>query len=534
MIRWAIYARYSSDRQNPKSCGDQVRECRQRIESLGGTIAHIYSDEALSGAHEAQRPQYLALLAAMKAGRVDAVMAEDMDRMNRSLEASARLYSLAERDGIELWTLADGRITQLHTGLKGLMGELFLKQLADKTRRGVLAVARDNRIPGGNCYGYDVAGRGHRTINESRAAQVRRIYADYAAGLSPRAIAAALNREGLPSPRGSTWRVSTLIGNPKRLNGLLNNPIYAGRPVFNRQRFVKDPETGRRMAKPNAPETWIHQDMPSLRIVSEPLWQAVQARRAAVRTGPHLHHCRRPKTLLSGLVACEECGSPMAIANGYFRCTAHGNSGTCGNNRGVRAAKLEAWLMEALMVALDDEEIVGEYVRHLHVTVARLDAERAKRAVAGDRRRQEIDRKIARLMAAIEDGGASEAIGARLAELEAERATLVSPVNKEERKMNVRILPDAPRRFRAQIAGLAGILAGTAADGVRARNIVRGMVTRIGARRRDGKVWIEVDGDLGAMLAFAEHHPEGTSIVRCGNPHRTIDAIAIPLIRRAA
>ena len=57
-MRWAIYARHSSDRQNPKSCADQIRECENRIATLGGVIINRYADESVSGAHEAQRPQY--------------------------------------------------------------------------------------------------------------------------------------------------------------------------------------------------------------------------------------------------------------------------------------------------------------------------------------------------------------------------------------------------------------------------------------------------------------------------------------------
>ena len=84
-----------------------------RIAAIGGVVVKRYSDEGISGAHEAQRPQYLSMLTAMKMGSFDAVMAEDLDRFNRSLEASARIYSLAERDGVELWTIADGRVTHM-------------------------------------------------------------------------------------------------------------------------------------------------------------------------------------------------------------------------------------------------------------------------------------------------------------------------------------------------------------------------------------------------------------------------------------
>lgn len=513
MLRWAIYARHSSDRQNPKSCEDQVRECEMRIAALGGVVVKRYADEGISGAHEAQRPQYLSMLTAMKMGSFDAVMAEDLDRFNRSLEASARIYSLAERDGVELWTIADGRVTQLHTGLKGLMGELFLKQLADKTRRGVLAVARDGRIPGGNCYGYAVSGKGLRSVRTDQAAVLLRIYGDYAGGVSPVGICSALNREGVSAPRGKEWRVSTLIGNPKRLNGILNNPIYAGRPVFNRQKFVKDPETGKRMARPNPREVWIFQNIPELRIVPENLWQAAQARRERAGTAHALHEYRRAKTLLSGLVRCEECGSAMVLCNGYFRCTAHDSAGTCENNKGVRAQSLEGWVVEALKSAMDNEEIIAEYSRTLHAAVERIEKAQAREAEGTDRKRTEITRKIGNLMSAIEDGTASETVIARIRELEAERAQLTTnPV----RANVVKMIPDASARFRAQLSKLENLLTGTGSDNIKAREAVRRLISRITARRHGKRLWIEADASFGALLAFARG-PETWSISGCGS-----------------
>ena len=515
MIRWAIYARHSSDRQNPKSCADQIRECEGRIAALGGVIMKRYADEAVSGAHEAQRPQYLAMLTAMKLGTFDAVMAEDLDRYNRNLEASARLYSLAERDSVELWTIADGRITQLHTGLKGLMGEIFLKQLSDKTRRGNLAVARDGRIPGGNCYGYRVSPgekRGIRVINEAEAIVVRRMYEEYAAGVSPVVICASLNKDGIAPPRGAEWRVSTLLGSAKRLNGVLVNPIYSGKPVFNRQRFVKDPETGKRMAKPNPREVWIEQDVPALRIVPAEVWEAVQARRRGAARNYPLHQRRRPKTLLSGLVRCEECASPMTLANGYFRCTAQMNAGTCGNNRGVRAKKLEGWILDGLRTAMDDEELVAEYTRHLRASVERRQAELEKQHESVSRRRAEIERKIANLMTALEEGKGSSSVLARIRELEGDRDRIEIPA-----AVNVvPVLADAPSRYRQQLQHIEKLLSGDGPEPVRAREIVRGLIWRIGAKRQGNQIVIEVDSDLGALLAFARG-PEFWSRNGCGS-----------------
>ena len=114
-------------------------------------------------------------------------------------------------------------------GLRAIIASSFLDDLAQKTRRGQAGRVRSGYIPGGRCYGYDIvvegAQRGRRTINGVEAQIVRRIFAEYIEGHSPLAIAARLNAEGLPAPRGGLWNASTLNGSRRRQNGILSNSL---------------------------------------------------------------------------------------------------------------------------------------------------------------------------------------------------------------------------------------------------------------------------------------------------------------------
>ncbi|SMX39317.1 Recombinase [Maliponia aquimaris] len=157
------------------------------------------------------------------------------------------------------------------------MSSLFLNDLAQKTRHGLEGRVRNGKSAGGLTYGYDVVRSlttdggtttGERRINEAEAAVVRRIFRDYANGISPRSIASALNREGVQGPR-ATWGASTIHGNQKRGTGILNNELYIGRLVWNRQRFLKDPMTGSRQARSNPPEEWVIEEVPDLRIIDQ-------------------------------------------------------------------------------------------------------------------------------------------------------------------------------------------------------------------------------------------------------------------------
>ena len=180
-------------------------------------------------------------------------------------------------------------MSELHIGLKGTMSALFLKDLAEKTRRGHIGRLKSGRVPGGKLYGYDVVKgdeKGLRTVNEAEAAIVRRIFAEYVAGRSPLDIVGDLNREGVPAPRGGAWGSSTINGSTRRQNGIIGSRLYIGNIVYNRQRFVKDPATGRRTPVVNPGSEWLVHTVPELAIVPREVFDAAQARRVDYEQRP--------------------------------------------------------------------------------------------------------------------------------------------------------------------------------------------------------------------------------------------------------
>ncbi|MBX6747077.1 MAG: recombinase family protein, partial [Acetobacteraceae bacterium] len=153
--RCAIYARYSSDRSREASIEDQVRVCRQRAEREGWTVVEVYADFAISGA-SADRPRFQQLMADAQAGRFEVILAEALDRLSRDQEHMAAFYKQMSFAGARVVTIAEGDITELHVGLKGTMAALFLKDLAQKTHRGLEGRVRAGHSGGGRCYGYRV------------------------------------------------------------------------------------------------------------------------------------------------------------------------------------------------------------------------------------------------------------------------------------------------------------------------------------------------------------------------------------------
>ncbi len=215
MTKVALYARYSSDNQSVASIEDQFRICHEHAAREKWKVAGTYHDAAISGASVILRPGIQSLLQDAQRGKFEIVLAEALDRVSRDQADVATLFKHLRFAGVQIVTLAEGEITELHVGLKGTMNALFLKDLAAKTHRGIRGRVEKGKSGGGLCYGYDVVKytdaegepiRGERIVNEAQAEIVRRVFRAFAAGISPRAIARRLNDEGIPGPDGACGR----------------------------------------------------------------------------------------------------------------------------------------------------------------------------------------------------------------------------------------------------------------------------------------------------------------------------------------
>ena len=78
------------------------------------------------------------------------MIAESLDRLSRDQEDTAAVHKRLAFVGVRIITLAEGEIGHLHVGFKGTMNALFLKDLADKTRRGLRGRVEAGKSGGGN------------------------------------------------------------------------------------------------------------------------------------------------------------------------------------------------------------------------------------------------------------------------------------------------------------------------------------------------------------------------------------------------
>ena len=189
------------------------------------------------------------MLEAARAGDFEFVIAESLSRLARDQEDAPAIRKRLEFSGVKIVTTVDGLVSPLMHGLRTIIDSQFLDDLKSAVRRGMSGVIRDGRHAGGAIYGYrSIPGRaGELEIIPEEAEIVRRVFREYIDGCVPRSIAATLNAEGVPPPRKSFWRASTINGHTKRKTGILQNEIYCGRLIWNRAYRVRDPDSGKRV-----------------------------------------------------------------------------------------------------------------------------------------------------------------------------------------------------------------------------------------------------------------------------------------------
>ena len=302
MKQVAIYARYSSDKQRDASIDDQVRNCQAFAEREGWKgKPHIYADKAISGSIPLQdRPQGSTMLADAQEKQFDVLLVDDLSRLSRENAEQLKVLERLRFWGLRVIAPSDGydsasKSHKVISGVRGIINDVYLDDLREKTHRGLAGKALNGYHTGGRAYGYrhipiedpkrnDQFGRPvivavKREVDPKQAEVVRRIFKEFAEGRGPREIASRLNADGIKPMRCKVWGGSSI-------KTMLPSELYIGRDMWNKTEGVRNPDTKRRTFKARPKDEWIITDAPELRIVSDDLWEQVRKRREALE-GTH-------------------------------------------------------------------------------------------------------------------------------------------------------------------------------------------------------------------------------------------------------
>jgi site-specific DNA recombinase len=237
VVRCVLYLRISLDQTGEGLAIERQRaDCERIALARGWIIVREYIDDSISAFQRAKkRPGYDQMAADFKAGLFDAIVVWDLDRLTRQprqledwIEAAEdRALSLVTANGEADLTTDAGRmfarikaaVARQESERKGVRQTAAAKQRAEKGRPPL----------GVRLTGYTTAGE----IIESEATTIRDIFAWFHAGDSLLGIATRLNAAGVTTRRGGKW-------NPSTVSGILKNPRYAGRVVYNRRANVEN------------------------------------------------------------------------------------------------------------------------------------------------------------------------------------------------------------------------------------------------------------------------------------------------------
>ncbi|MCW2901715.1 MAG: hypothetical protein JWO67_3980 [Streptosporangiaceae bacterium] len=233
--RVALYGRVSIERtERSKSVDDQLAELRQWAEREEWTITGTYRDDGLSASRYANgraRPGWQRAMDAVNGGDVDALLVWEISRASRDRPVFAALFAACADSDVQIGT--GGRLHDLTDADDGFIldlgAALAVREsavISKRTRRAAESRAAAGRPAGSVPYGYRRVvdpDTGH-TIGRALHPEQGPIVAEIVRRLLTRepanAIAADLNRRGVPTATGKQWR-------PGNLRILALRPTYA-------------------------------------------------------------------------------------------------------------------------------------------------------------------------------------------------------------------------------------------------------------------------------------------------------------------
>jgi site-specific DNA recombinase len=343
----------------------------------------------------------------------------------------------------------------MQAGLSGLMSDELRAGIRVRTHSALQMRATLGRPTGGKLYGFDSGG----SAIEAEAVVVREIFARFADGESMKAIARDLNVRRVPSPgfawqrsvrrKDGCWLISTL-------NPLLHNERYAGRIVWNRSTWVKDPDSGRRTRRKRPESEWVSSECPAL--IDASTWGRVQQRLKERATGKRPGQPRR--YLLSGLLVCERCGARLVVTSkpSRYACGTflYGGRTACPVDATAKRTEVEAAILDPVRYELLSDEAVERFCAQIREWY-RCEHEQAARGISPAA--EAIGAEIADLEALIEERPARAAtLRQAIEDLRQKQANLQRVTWRRTAAPNI-ALP-AQEAYRAAVSDINGALQG--------------------------------------------------------------------------
>lgn len=210
----AIYLRQSEDRDGNMLAVDRQRiDCQKLCQSRGWSwVEYVENDTSAS---TGTRPRYQDMLADIRAGKISAVVAWDLDRLHRRPIELEHFITLADEKRVALATVGgDADLStdngRLFARIKGAVARSEVERKSARQKRAAVQRAEAgtpnwNVVP----FGYRQSTKGI-ALHRVHAKLVRDAYAAILAGTSLHAIAKLWNAKGANTTRGNAWSGATV------------------------------------------------------------------------------------------------------------------------------------------------------------------------------------------------------------------------------------------------------------------------------------------------------------------------------------
>ena len=275
-----------------------------------------------------------------------------------------------------------------------------------------------------------------------------------------------------------------------------------------------DPETGKRVSRPNPLDQLISHDVPELRIIDQDLWDRAKARQAelteaAARATAGMHgHApwdrRRPRYLLSGLMRCGICvGGYSKISADLFGCSAARNKGTCTNRLNIRRDQIEAIVLVGLKTRLMDPELFKVFAQEFLAEVNRLRGHESAKSEQLKRELDQVEKRIRRIVEAIAEGVRARSLKDELLALEQRQEELEREIARAPKPQPL-LHPNLAELDRQKVVALEQALQDPQ-DGAEAMEMIRSLIDALVLTPEGGKLRVDLTGALAGILSIAQN-----------------------------
>lgn len=299
----ALYVRVSTLEQAESgySIGEQIDKLKKFADIKDWNVYEVYEDGGWSGSNT-NRPALERLINDAKRQLFDTILVYKLDRLSRSQKDTLFLIEdIFKANNIDFVSLNENfdTSTAFGTAMIGILSvfaQLEREQIRERMKLGLVGRAKSGKAMGWHMtpfgYTYDKQS-GNFIINNLTASIVREIFNDYLSGISITKLRDKLNESGHIG-KDRNWSYRTL-------RQTLDNPTYTGVVKYDHKIYAGNHEP----------------------IIESDVFQAVQIELSKrQQLAYQKNNNPRPfqsKYMLSGIVKCGYCGSPMVSTLGNKR-----------------------------------------------------------------------------------------------------------------------------------------------------------------------------------------------------------------------